>query len=78
MSVGLGTLKTVDDVKELRIEVWADNYDADTLRLEMEDGEQYVTTGIDPTGGSGFGLEIELDRRQMQELSIIIDRFLDH
>ncbi len=63
MSVGLGTLKAVDGNPAKSIEVMASNYDADTIRL-------------DQTGQCDCG-EVELDRRQMQELSIIIDRFLD-
>jgi len=63
MSVGLGTLKAIGGKTAQDIYVSASNYDADTLRLDQ--------TG-DPDGGV-----IDLDSRQMQELSIIIDRFLD-
>ncbi len=63
MSVGLGTLKSVDNDPAKSIEVWSSNYDGDTLTLELGEGRHDI--------------EFELDRRQMQELSIIIDRFLD-
>ena len=70
MSVGLGTLKTVDDEVGRRIEVWSSNYDADELELIVET--------IPDTGKHAVEILVPLDRRQMQELSIIIDRFLDH
>ncbi len=70
MSVGLGTLKTVDDEVGRRIEVMASNYDADELELVAE-------TIPDP-GKYAVEMLVPLDRRQMQELSIIIDRFLDN
>ena len=63
-SVGLGTLKSIGNVGDKSIEVWSSNYDADTLKLLAECGS--------------CSIELELDRRQMQELSVIIDRFLDH
>ncbi len=62
MSVGLGTLKAIDG---MHIEVAASNYDADYLTLYAD--------AVD----CDCQIEMDLDRRQMQELSIIIDRFLD-
>jgi hypothetical protein len=63
MSVGLGTLRTADNKRSRRIEVYADQYDSPELTLEV--------------GSDGVNVEIDLDRKQMQELSIIIDRFMD-
>ncbi len=62
MSVGLGTLHSVGNTGDRRIEVWASNYDADELYLQAS--------------SDCCEVEITLDRRQMQELSVIIDRFL--
>lgn len=45
-----------------RVEVWAADYDADCIRLEHETESTYVT--------------LYLDRKELQELSKIIDRFL--
>ncbi len=64
MSVGLGTLKTVGNVGARQIEVLANNYDGDELWLSAS--------------GENCEVELTLDRRQMMELSVIIDRFLDH
>lgn len=69
MSVGLGTLKSVGDDIGRRIEVMASNYDADEIELLAE-------TIPDP-GTYAVEMLVSLDRRQMQELSIIIDRFMD-
>ena len=66
MSVGLGTLRTVGNDKSRQVDVIATNYDADELRLEA---------GAWDAGG--VFMELTLDRKQLQELSIIIDRFLD-
>lgn len=63
MSVGLGTLNAVDRLTGRAVEVMATNYDADYILL--------------CTAEAGNEAVIELDRRQMQELTIIIDRFLD-
>ncbi len=56
-------LGTLKAIDGMHIEVAASNYDADYLTLYG--------------GDDGCEVEIDLDRRQMQELSIIIDRFLD-
>jgi hypothetical protein len=62
MSVGLGTLTCRGTQRDRDVEVWASNYDADELRL--------------CASGPQCEVEITLDSRQLQELSIIIDRFL--
>ena len=62
MSVGLGTLHTVGNVGSRHVEVWASNYDSDELYLQA--------------GCETCDIELTLDRRQLQELSVIIDRFL--
>ncbi len=63
MSVGLGTLTAIDRKSTKVIDVVASDYSADKLTLQA--------------GYDGIQIELDLDRRQMQELSIIIDRFLD-
>lgn len=62
MSVGLGTL-IGDDVEE--VEVMSSDYDAEWIRLDQVNPEQMILDSI------------VLDRNQMQQLSVIIDRFLD-
>ena len=62
MSVGLGTLRTVGNVISRHIDVSASNYDSDELNLQAD--------------GEHCSVELTLDRRQLQELSVIIDRFL--
>ncbi len=56
-------LGTLRSVDGQHIEVAASSYNADSLTLYVVDDQGEV--------------ELDLDRRQMQELSIIIDRFLD-
>ena len=63
MSVGLGTLKTIANLPGKQIEVMASNYDGDELWLCAT--------------GENCEVEITLDRRQLMELSVIIDHFLD-
>ena len=61
MSVQLGTIQSLS--AGVPIEIWADNYDADELRLVID--EPHVE------------IEITLDRKEIQELSKILDRFMD-
>ena len=66
MTVELGRLKDYVDGKgkaAYEVNVWASNYD---------DEELWLTTG-----GSLLQVEMALTRAQLQELSKIIDRFLD-
>lgn len=66
MSVELGRLKDYVDGKgkaAYEVNVYAADYDANELWLS--------------TGGSLLQVEVALTRAQLQELSKIIDRFLD-
>ena len=61
MSVQLGTIQSLS--AGVPIEVWADQYDSDELRLCIDEG--------------GVEIEITLDRKEIQELAAILDRFMD-
>jgi hypothetical protein len=64
MSVQLGELKAIDG-KSSPVEVEASNFDADLLVLQQDEP------------GSEHPDVIIMDRKQLQELSQVIDRFLD-
>jgi len=62
MSVCLGKLTCRGTQADRDIEVWCSNYDDDEIWLLVD--------------RESIDVEITLDQRQMQELSVIIDRFL--
>lgn len=61
MSVQLGTIQSLS--AGVPMEVWADQYDSDTLRLCVSD--------------DGVEIELTLDRKMIQELTVILDRFME-
>jgi hypothetical protein len=61
MSVQLGTIQSLS--AGVPIEVWADQYDSDEIRLCINE--------------SGLEIELTFDRKQIQELTKILDRFMD-
>ena len=62
MSICLGKLTCFGSQTDKDIEVWCSNYDDDEVWLLIE--------------RENIEVEVTLDQRQMQELSVIIDRFL--